>query len=470
MGRHAKPSGVWFNPLPWVILVASVLFAVLALRQVPCIQTDATNAIDGFIRLCYSDIPLTWTGQEFGLGNPPLGGDAMVFSPVLGVFMLMAVRVSEWLGAEVRADADVQVQLEGAEIFFAVTAVMLFVCFLAWVVSMTLMGRDSRGRFRSWDGMLVAASPVVLASGLIHWTLLPIALSAVGLYQFSRRRVIESGILLGIAAAADTMPLAIIVAVTVCIGLRGRWTQMVKFVAPTVLTWFVIHIPLLMRDWESVIAFYQTQVSGEASYGSVWFLMQLTTWNVQSAGYLGLLVLLVLIVATVAWLYGKKLRPRVGSLVAVFIFLASLLGAAFPPQTALWLLFALVFARPLRLEYIIFTAVQVAYWFAIWGYLSGHLTAAKNGPTNLYFLAIIFRVIVDLWLLFLFYRDIARPRQDVLRAPEYSDPLGGVLLDGELMGADQDDDGPEVSVDEEDEEDEEDETTSVSRERAATPG
>ncbi len=451
MGRHAKPAGVWFNPLPWVILVASVLFMVLALRQVPCIQTDATNSVDGFIRLCYSDIPLMWTGQEFGLGKPPFGGDSMLFAPVLGVLMLVAVKVSSLLGAVIQMDADVQLQLDGAEIFFAVNAVMLFVFFLAWVVSMTLMGRDSRGRFRSWDGMLIAASPVVLASGLIHWDLLPIGLSAIGLYQLSRRRVIESGIVLGLAAAAGTMPIVIIVAVAVCIGLRGRIIHVVKFVLPAVATWFVIHLPLLLRDWKSVVAFYQGQVSGEASYGSPWFLLQLTGWNVKFAGYLGLMVLLVVMVATVAWLYGKKIRPRVGTLVAAFVFLTCLLGAAFSPQTSLWLLFALVLARPFRLEYILFTAVQVSYWFAIWGYLAGHLTAAKNGPTNLYFLAIAFRIIVDVWLIVLFYRDMARPGRDIMRAPDYSDPLGGVLVDDEMLDAvDHDDeDGPVVMVTEE---------------------
>lgn len=435
MGRHAKPAGVWFNPLPWAILVASVLFTALALRQVPCIQTDATNSIDGFIRLCYSDIPLMWTGQGFGLGSPPFGGDDMLFSPVLGVFMLAAVEIAGWLGAVIQPGVDVQVQLDGAQIFFAVNAVMLFVCFLAWVISMVLMGRDSRGRFRSWDGLLIAASPVVLASGLIHWDLLPIALSAMGLYQLSRRRLIESGIVLGLAAAAGTMPMAIVLAVAVCIGLRGRVTVVAKFVVPAVLTWLLIHLPLLLRDWRSVSAFYRGQIGGESSYGSPWFLLEVTGLDLRAAGYLGFMILLVVLVTTVAWLHGKKIRPRVGTLVAVFIFSTALLGAAFSPQTALWLLFALVLARPFRLEYLTFTAVQVAYWFAIWGYLAGHLTAAKNGPTNLYFLAIAFRIIVDVWLMLLFYRDMARPGRDPLRTPDHTDPLGGVLVDDEELDA-----------------------------------
>ncbi len=433
MGRHAKPAGPWFNPLPWTILMASALFAVLSLRQVPCIQTDATNSIDSFIRLCYSDIPLMWTGQEFGLGNPPFGGDTMSFAPVLGILLLAAVKLSGLLGAEIRPDADVQVQLDGAQVFFAVNAVLLFVFFLAWVVSMTLMGRDSRGKYRSWDGMLVAAAPVVLAAGLIHWDLLPIGLSALGLYQFSKRRVIEAGIVLGLAAAAGSMPFVIILAVAVCIGLRGSVKQLVQFVVPAVLTCVVVHVPLIVRDWKSVIAYYQGQISGEASYGSVWFLIEVTGAKIRSAGYLGFMVLLLTLAITIAWLYAKHLRPRVGTLVGIFVFIACLQGSAFSPQSALWLLFAIVLARPLRLEYVLFTMAQVGYWLAIWGYLSGHLTAAKNGPPNLYFLTIGLRVAVDLWLIVAFYRDIIRPMQDPLRAPDWSDPLGGALNDDEML-------------------------------------
>ncbi|MDO5735318.1 MAG: hypothetical protein Q4P15_02465 [Propionibacteriaceae bacterium] len=447
MGRHANPTGTWFNPLPWTILVASALYAVLAVRQIPCIQTDATNRVDAFIRLCYSDIPLMWTGQEFGLGNPPFGGDAMLFSPVLGVLMLAAVKLSGMLGAQISPDADVQVQLDGAQIFFAVNAVLLFIFFLAWVVSMALMGRESRGRYRSWDGMLIAASPVVLASGLIHWDLLPIGLSAIGLYQFSKRRVIEAGVVLGLAAAAGTMPIVIILAVAVCIGLRGQGKWLFQFLVPAVLTLVVVHLPLVLRDWESVVSYYQGQVGAESSYGSLWFLLQLTGWNVRSAGYLGFMVLLVVLAGTIGWLYAKRLRPRVGTLVGIFVFVTCLMGAAFSPQTALWLLLALVVARPLRLEYSLFTISQVVYWFAIWGYLSGHLTASKNGNDRLYFIAIALMLLVDLWLVVMFYRDILRPIGDPLRTPDHSDPLGGVLVDDEKLEPVEDAvAGPEVQV------------------------
>lgn len=433
MGKHARATGRWFNPLPWTILTSALLFAVLAVRQVPCIQTDATNPINAFIRLCYSDIPLMYTGQGFGLGTPPFGGDGgMLFPPVLGVLLLATVRLSAALGADIRPDADVQVQLDGAQIFFAVNAVMLFVFFLAWVISATMMGRGSEnGRYRTWDGMLIAAAPVVLAAGLIHWDIVPIALTAIGLLQFAQRRVLEAGIVLGLAASAGTMPLIVILAVAVCIGLRGSWGQQAQFLLPAVVTWVVVHVPLLLTDVDQVISFYQNQVGGESSYGSLWYLLQLTGWNVRAAGYLGFMVLLLLLAGLVAWLYVSKRKPRVGTVVGIFVFLCAMLGAAYSPQTGLWLLFALVLARPFKLEYIIFSAVQVGYYLAIWGWLSGHLTRAKTGPEGLYFLAIGLRLAVDLWLVCLFVRDILRPGDDALRAPDHSDPIGGVLVDGE---------------------------------------
>ncbi|MCC2594214.1 hypothetical protein LKO27_12435 [Tessaracoccus sp. OS52] len=435
MGRHARPRGHWFNPLPWTILTSAVVFTFLALRQVPCVQTDATNPINAFIRLCYSDIPLMYTGQGFGLGNPAFGGDGgMLFPPVLGVVVLATVRLAAALGADIRPDADVQVQLDGAEVFFAINAVVLFVFFLAWTISMVMLGRDSaNGRFRSWDGMLVAASPVVLAAGLIHWDLLPIGITAVGLLQFAQRRTLEAGIILGLAAAAGTMPIIVVAAVAVCIALRGNWSQQVLFLFPAVVTWAVVHLPLVLNDLDKVISYYQNQVGGEASYGSVWFLMQVFGWNVRAAGYLGFMILLFILAFLVAWLYVTKRRPRVGTLVAIFVFVCAFFGAAYSPQTALWLLFALVLARPFKLEYLAFTIVQLGYYLAIWGWLSGHLTAAKTGPQGLYFLAIIVRLAVDLWLLYLMVRDVQHPEQDRLRAPDHSDPIGGELVDREEL-------------------------------------
>ena len=434
MGRHARPTGIWFNPLPWTIFVAAALFIVLSLRQVPCVQTEASNAINAFIRLCYSDIPVTYMGSEFGLGHSPLGGGDMDFPPVLGVIILGVLQLTRILDAEIHPDAGTQAELDGAQIFYGLTMVLLFIFFLAWAIATAMMGRGSRhGTVRTWDGMLVAASPVVLAAGLIDWNILPIGLSALGLWQFSQRRIPEAGVILGLAMGAASMPVLVTASVAVAVLLRGQWRQLLLFLGTSLITAGLVHLPLLLSDAGRVVAFYQHQIDTETSYGSFWFLLAAMGVSVRASGSLGLMILMLFLGILFSVLYVKQLRPRVGTLIAITVFASALLGATYTPQTALWLLFALVLARPFRTEMVLFTISQLAYYLAVWGWISGALKAEDNGPENLYFLAIFARICVDVLLLVCFHRDVFRPGSDLVRRPDQSDPLGGVLTDGEEL-------------------------------------
>lgn len=159
----------------------------------------------------------------------------------------------------------------------------------------------------------------------------------------------------------------------------------------------------------------------------------MTGYKVRAAGSLGFVILLLGLGILVAYLYVAGKRPRVGSLVAVFILATVLLGPAFTPQTSLWVLLAVLLARPYRPELIAVTLTQVAHYVAIWGWLGGWLTTAQNGPYVLYWLAIILRAAVELWILAEVVLDIARPHRDALRTPDLPDPIGGVLNDGETL-------------------------------------
>ena len=119
----------------------------------------------------------------------------------------------------------------------------------------------------------------------------------------------------------------------------------------------------------------------------------------RATGSFGFAVLMLFLGVLIAWLYVTGRRPRVASLVAVVVLATTLLGPAFPPQTALWLLFVVMLALPHRTELVALTATQVAYYLAIWGWLGGGLTLAQSGPYLLYWLAIAFRWGVECWLL-----------------------------------------------------------------------
>ncbi len=403
LGQHARARGPWFDPLPWTLLSATTLYLVLVLRQIPCVQTDATNAVNAFIRLCYSDIPVAYTQHGFGTGVPAFGGGEMFYPPVLGVVVLLTVRLTAALGAEIAPDASLQTQLDGAQVFYGINMVLLFAAFLAWVLSAMLLGRGSRGgRVRSWDALIVASSPIVLAAGLINWDLLPIGLSAFGLALLVRGRTFEGAVVVGLAAGAGLMAFGVAVAVVAHLALGGRRRQALTFALTSLAVWVVVHVPLLLSDAGPVRTFYAKQIGAEATYGSVWFLLQRLGVDVRAAGNLGFMLLVLFLLLLLAFWYVRGVQPTLGACVGIVVFSSVLVAPGFTPQTGLWLLFALVLAGPRRSRLIALTVVQLAYYLAVWGLLAGHLTLARGGPEGLYYLAILAHVGVGGWLLYEF--------------------------------------------------------------------
>ncbi|AQP48645.1 hypothetical protein BW730_15180 [Tessaracoccus aquimaris] len=433
MGRHARKRGFWFGPAPAVAFTAAALFTLLFLRHVPCLQSYDDNPINAYIRICYSDIQTTYLSQGFGEGVSPLGADYMAFPPLVAVAVLLTRQLASGLfGAQVAPGVDLQTQIDSSLAFFALTTVGLFFCFLVACLTLAYLGRRRDGRL-SWDAMLLAASPVVFASGLISWEFLPIALSLLGLLQFAQRRTIEGGILIGIAACAGTMPIAIALAVVVASGLRAGRRAALRFAVPAVVTFALVHLPLLIDNFDRVYGFYHQEINKPTGYGSLWYFLSLIGVNVRDAGSLGFMLLMIFLGVLIAYLYVSGRRPRVGSLIAVVVFATALLGPAYPPQTGLWLLVALILSRPYRRELIAFTVTEVGYYLAIWGWLGGALTTNQSGPYLLYWLAILARSAVHLWIVIASLRDCLDPVRDPMRSPDVPDPIGGALNTAEVL-------------------------------------
>ncbi|MBB1510389.1 glycosyltransferase 87 family protein [Tessaracoccus sp. MC1756] len=422
MGRHANPRGVWFNPLPWAFLLATAVFLVLFVRHVPCVQTTAHQQVDMYKLLCYTDIQSSWLGQGFGRGNSPLGSETMLFAPLIAAAILVTRKTATVLfDAPIRRSASLADEVDSSVVFFGLTVLGLFVCFLILVACVAWLGRRRPGR-PSWDAVLVAASPVVLAVGLVNWDLVPVAFTALGLVQVARGRLLEAGIVLGLAASAGTMPIGVILAVLVSLGLRGGWRRATAFIAPALVTFFAVHLPLLLQNFDRVYLYYHGEINKGTSYGSLWYVLELMFGlQLRESGPLLFVVLLLGLGAFIAYLYVARKRPRVGSMVAVVVFATLLMGPAFPPQSALWLLLALVLARPYKPELIALSITQVAYYIAIWGWLGGWLTTNQNGPFMLYWAAILLHVAVEVWILAEVVADIVRPARDPLRDPVLPD-------------------------------------------------
>ena len=139
-------------------------------------------------------------------GNTPYldsGNYPVLEYPVLTGGLLELERlITVALGAPYGAGLTDQQKVDATLIFVDVNTVLLGVCLLIAVWAQVRLRAG-----RPWDAMMVAASPCVAAAALINWDLLPIALTALGVLFWSRRRPGWAGVLWGLGMAAKLYPL-----------------------------------------------------------------------------------------------------------------------------------------------------------------------------------------------------------------------------------------------------------------------
>ncbi|MDU7360526.1 MAG: glycosyltransferase 87 family protein [Propionibacteriaceae bacterium] len=394
-GAHARRSGVFFQPLPWAILVAAGLFTLLYLRHLPCITTDPSNPINAYIRLCYSDVMVNYSYRGWASGVHLLGATEIDQPPLLGMFITLTSWFGRLLGWRLGARPSGN-PYEGLPEFFGATAVWLFAAFLLLVVcSAVLARREGRG----WDAMLIAASPVVLATGLINWDLFALGLTALAVVAFESERYLEAALVVGLAASASTMPLVFAVAMMAWCLLQAKWRQLALFAGAFGVTVVLVHLPQALTSFTSVYSYYHGVINTQISYGSIWYLLLDAGAPLREFGALTFVVSLLLIGVWLARLYTSGRAPKLGQLVATMMLIMVLLAPSYPPQTALWVLFALFLARPADGVMWAFSALQLLHTAAIWGRLAGHLEPGKSGPWMLYHLTVLLRVTFEAALL-----------------------------------------------------------------------
>ena len=440
MGRHADVSrSRWFDPVPWTILATAFTWLVLMARQLPCLQTVVGKVPNTYVRLCYSDIPVLyqtrgsmWSGG--GLFTQTATSAPLEYPSLTGGFIWVARWLTGLFGAVVGPDADSDQILAAANIFWVVNAVMLAVCFGVLVWAHLQMGRNSGSphtggvRVRAWDALLVAGAPAVMMAGLINWDLFAVALTSLGLLLWSRKRPFAAGLLIGLAVAAKFYPLALVPVLLVLCVRAGRLKAFLQFFGGAALAWLVADLPMMLTNFSGWSFFwtYNANRGVNDGFGSLWFLLThlgFTILNVSVAEAI-CLVLAGLFIAGLALTAPR--RPRVAQ-VALLVLVAFLVfNKVYSPQYVLWLLPIVVLARPVLLDVSVFAASEGLYFLAIWGYLAGTLTSG-TGQDVLYWLAIVLRIGVQIWLASRVVGDMFHPWLDPVRGPFVDDPIGGVL-------------------------------------------
>ena len=92
------------------------------------------------------------------------------------------------------------------------------------------------------------------------------------------------------------------------------------------------------------------------------------------------------------------------------------------PQYVLWLLPLAVLARPRWRDILIWQAGEVFYFGAVWLYLGNYTASGASGaPDRFYWVAIVVRVLAELYLIAVIVRDIVVPRKDPVREDGLTD-------------------------------------------------
>jgi uncharacterized membrane protein len=308
---------------------------------------------------------------------------------------------------------------EESGLYFMVTAVLLagFALLAAY-----FMAGAHRGR--PWDAMLFAASPALVLSGLINWDLVAVALLAGAMWAWARDRPLLSGVLIGLGTATKLYPLFLLGALLIVCLRNQRMRQFWVATAAAAGAWLVANAPVLLYGFEQWKVFWTFNSDRGADLGSLWLVWQQMGHTVSPE-----------LINKVSWLFfggvcvavfglGMLARrtPRIASLAFLVVVGFLLVNKVYSPQYVLWLLPLAALARPRWRDILIWQAGEVFYFAAVWFYLGEYTAPGASGePDRFYWVAIIVRVLCQLYLVIVVVRDILLPWHDPVRADGLTD-------------------------------------------------
>ena len=404
VGRRARRLGLWFRPGPLAYALATVNWVLLMSRQGWCFD----HADLQYRRLCYSDVMALWGVRGIAEGRVPYLESDLEYPMLTGGFIYLTRRLSGLLDT---ARADVT--------FFGLTSALLFACFLALVWVHLRLGHPAAA-------IMVAASPLVTASGLINWDLLVVALASGSLLAWARGRPALAGVLIGLGTAAKLYPVLFLVPIVVLSLRAGRLRAARAAVLAAFGAWAAANLPVIIAAPAGWWNFWSFNADRGGDLGSLWYVWtsrggELPSLSAAVAGamVLGTAALVAL------WLAAPR-RPRLAQAVFLIMLLFLLVNKVYSPQYMLWLLPLAVLARPVWRDWLVLTFGELVYYGAVWLYLDGGLYAGDGQP-RLYWVAVLVRVACEVWVGAHVVRDVLEPWDDPVRAGYVDDPTGGVL-------------------------------------------
>lgn len=424
LGRRTAPGVVspGLFTLERVLVLLTVLAALLGILLKGYCRGNGWESPGQFYATCYSDFPELFRNRGLGDGAFPFVTAGSFFEyPVLMGFIAGATALlvpGEGVGdARVLAYFDVNATLIAA----------------VWIITVLATARTARRR--AWDAAMVALAPGIVLAGFINWDMWAVALLALGMYFFSRNKLLLAGLFIGLGTATKLYPLLILGAVLLLALRTGKIRAFLVTAGAAAATWLAVNLPAAVRDPAGWKYFYEFTESRPAGYSSPWFAYNLVAgrlgWKPMEAEAINALALNLFLVACVliaALALAAPRRPRLAQLVFLIVAAFILTNKVYSPQFVIWLIPLLALARPRWRDFLLWQAVEGLHWAAIWLYL-GQVTSGGATQHNIdmpyYVLAVLAHMLATGYLMVRVAWDIWDPGYDVIRRHGMDDPHGG---------------------------------------------
>ncbi len=464
VGRHALVGRQRFlTPLRVMLIIALVFLALGYSTKTACLQTTGTGTADqrvgnwqnqrAYYELCYSDTVPLYTAELLNLGKFPYksswietdsegkprtqydGNIAVRYMeyPVLtGIYQYLSMALAKTYTALTKL-VSLPIIAE-VVMFFNIAA---FGLALAWLTTVWASARLAGSR-RVWDAALVAGSPILIFQAFTNFDALATAFVTGALLAWARRRPWLAGALIGLGVAAKLYPLLLFVPL-VLLGLRtGRLREVGKAAITTVLTWFVVNLPIMVlfpRGWSE---FFRLNTRRGDDMDSLYNVVKsFTGWRGfdQNLGFwqpptvLNAVTAVLFVSCCVAITYialTAKQRPRLVQVAFLVVAAFLLTNKVWSPQFSLWLVPLAVLALPHRRILLAWMTIDALVWVPRMMFLYGEQN--RGLPEQWFTATVLLRDIAVIALCALVIRQIYRPELDLVRCRgQVDDPSGGVF-------------------------------------------
>ncbi len=438
-GKYTLPGRIRSFWAPGHVLIILVILAALVavLLKSRC-RISGWNAPDVYFGGCYSDWTGLWSSRGFA-EDPwaPFRADSEFEYPVL---ISVVASLIAWLSHGLTGVADALGIDAGSNLVFFDLNFLAVVAL--WLVTVLLVAKLAGIRY--WDAAMVAVAPGIIFAGFINWDMWAVALMIGAMWAFARHRYIVSGILLGLGIAVKLFPLFLLGAIAVLAIRTARYYPLLITSASAAVTWLLVNLPLMLSNPNAWAVFYEFSADRDPGWSSIWHAYGTATGEPISgedlSGYAFWSFFVLCVVIAVIGLTTRH-RPRLAQLMFLIVAAFVLVNKVYSPQFVLWLIPLLVLALPNWRDFLIFSAIELLHFWAIWGYLasrSSEFDAQHQLDENIYLGAVGLHVVMLLYLMVRVVVDMYDPVSDPVRSslakadhPQLPvDDPGGAEFDG----------------------------------------